>query len=61
MQKNERKAITIRAIVVNQSGIQPEIIDRLQDRVSSQSILTRHYLVPKSSFKDDVPQALEQL
>lgn len=60
MQKNERKVITIRA-VVNQSGIQPEIIDLLQDRVSSQSILTRHYLVPKSSFKDDVPQALEQL
>ncbi|MBD0328364.1 MAG: hypothetical protein ICV68_18250 [Pyrinomonadaceae bacterium] len=42
------------------SGIQPEIIDMLQGRVS-QSILTRHYLVPKPSFKDDVLQSLEQL
>jgi intergrase/recombinase len=42
------------------SGIQPEIIDLLQGRVS-QSILTRHYLVPKPSFKEDVLQALEQL
>jgi intergrase/recombinase len=42
------------------SGIQPEIIDMLQGRVS-QSILTRHYLVPKPSFKDDVLQALEKL
>lgn len=42
------------------SGIQPEIIDMLQGRVS-QSILTRHYLVPKPSFKEDILQALEQL
>jgi intergrase/recombinase len=42
------------------SGIQPEIIDMLQGRVS-QSILTRHYLVPKPSFKEEVLQALEQL
>jgi intergrase/recombinase len=41
-------------------GIQPEIIDMLQGRVS-QSILTRHYLVPKPSFKDDILKALEQL
>jgi len=45
---------------VDQSGIQPEIIDLLQSRVS-QYILTRHYLVPKPSFKDDVLQALEQV
>jgi len=42
------------------SGIQPEIIDLLQGRVS-QSILTRHYLVPKPSFKEDIIKALEQL
>ena len=42
------------------SGIQPEIIDMLQGRVS-QSILTRHYLVPQSSLKDDVLNALEKL
>jgi hypothetical protein len=41
-------------------GIQPEIVDMLQGRVS-QSILTRHYLVPKPSFKEEVLQALEQL
>jgi intergrase/recombinase len=42
------------------SGIQPEIIDMLQGRVS-QSVLTRHYLVPQSTFKSDVLQALEKL
>jgi intergrase/recombinase len=42
------------------SGIQPEIIDLLQGRVS-QSILTRHYLVPKPSFKEDVLNALQEL
>jgi intergrase/recombinase len=41
-------------------GIQPEIIDMLQGRVS-QSILTRHYLVPKPSFKEDIIKALEKL
>jgi intergrase/recombinase len=42
------------------SGIQPEVVDMLQGRVS-QSILTRHYLVPKPSFKEEVLQALEKL
>jgi intergrase/recombinase len=42
------------------SGIQPEIVDMLQGRVS-QSILTRHYLVPKPSFKEDVLNALQEL
>jgi hypothetical protein len=32
----------------------------LQGRVS-QSVLTRHYLVPQSTFKNDVLQALEKL
>jgi len=41
-------------------GIHPEIVDMLQGRVS-QSILTRHYLVPKPSFREEVLQALEQL
>jgi intergrase/recombinase len=41
-------------------GIQPEIVDMLQGRVS-QSILVKHYLVPKPSFKEDILQALEQL
>jgi intergrase/recombinase len=34
-------------------GIQPEIIDMVQGRVS-QSILTRHYLVPQQGLKDQV-------
>ena len=45
---------------LRQSGIQPEIIDLLQGRVS-QSILTRHYLAPSQNMKDDVLQALEKL
>jgi len=45
---------------LRQEGIQPEIVDMLQGRVSP-SVLTRHYLVPQSTFKDDVLQALEKL
>jgi intergrase/recombinase len=45
---------------VNQSGIQPEIIDMLQGRVT-QSVLTRHYLVPQATLKEQMLQALEQL
>jgi intergrase/recombinase len=48
------------ALHLRNEGIQPEIVDMLQGRVS-QSILTRHYLVPKPSFKEDILQALEQL
>ena len=40
-------------------GIQPEVVDLLQGRVA-QSVLTRHYLVPKQTFKD-VLQALNEL
>ncbi len=45
---------------LRKEGIQPEIIDLLQGRVS-QSVLTRHYLVPQSSFKSEVLRALEKL
>lgn len=42
------------------SGIQPEVIDLLQGRVA-QSVLIRHYLVPKTTFKDDVLSTLHKL
>ena len=45
---------------LRKEGIQPEVVDMLQGRVS-QSVLTRHYLVPQSSLKDQVLQALEKL
>jgi intergrase/recombinase len=45
---------------VRKEGIQPEIVDLLQGRVS-QSILTRHYLVPDHSLKDRVLTALQKL
>ena len=41
-------------------GVQPEVVDMLQGRVSP-SILTRHYLVPQQGLKDQVLQALEKL
>jgi intergrase/recombinase len=41
-------------------GIQPEVVDLLQGRVAS-SVLTRHYLVPKPTFKEEVLQALNGL
>ena len=50
----------IYASFLRQQGVQPEIIDLLQGRVS-QSILTRHYLAPSQNMKDDVLQALEKL
>ncbi|HKG72540.1 MAG TPA: integrase [Nitrososphaeraceae archaeon] len=39
------------------AGIQPEAVDLLQGRVST-SILTRHYLVPDNSLRDNVLGAL---
>jgi intergrase/recombinase len=48
------------ASYLRNEGIQPEIVDMLQGRVS-QSILTRHYLVPKPSFKEDILRALQNL
>jgi intergrase/recombinase len=45
---------------LRQSGIQPEVIDLLQGRVS-QSILTRHYLVPSQDLKDRVLDSLYRL
>jgi Archaeal phage integrase len=41
-------------------GIQPELVDMLQGRVPP-SVLTRHYLVPIPTYKEDVLQALESL
>ena len=38
-------------------GVQPEIVDMLQGRVST-SILTRHYLVPNNSLRDQVLDAI---
>ncbi|MDQ3852196.1 MAG: hypothetical protein M3299_05110 [Thermoproteota archaeon] len=45
---------------LRKEGIAAEIVDLLQGRVS-QSILTRHYLAPSQSMKDDVLRALEKL
>jgi hypothetical protein len=45
---------------LRKEGIQAEVVDMLQGRVS-QSVLTRHYLVPQSSLKDQVLQALRKL
>jgi intergrase/recombinase len=45
---------------LRREGIQPEVVDMLQGRVS-QSVLTRHYLVPQSSLKDQVLDALKKL
>ncbi len=42
------------------AGIQPEVVDLLQGRVST-SILTRHYLVPDNSLRRDVLEAAEKL
>jgi intergrase/recombinase len=45
---------------LRKEGIQPEVVDLLQGRVS-QSILMRHYLVPSSTLKDDVLASLYKL
>jgi hypothetical protein len=45
---------------LRQSGIQSEIVDLLQGRVSP-SILTRHYLAPQDTLKDEVLRATEEL
>jgi intergrase/recombinase len=50
----------ISASWLRKEGIQPEIVDLLQGRVS-QSVLTRHYLVPSSSLKNQVLEALSSL
>jgi intergrase/recombinase len=42
------------------AGIQPEVVDLLQGRVST-SILTKHYLVPDSSLGRDVLSAVHTL
>jgi intergrase/recombinase len=45
---------------LRKEGIQPEVVDILQGR-ASQSVLTRHFLVPENSLKDQVLDALEKL
>lgn len=47
-------------LTLRHKGIQPEIVDLLQGRVS-QSVLTRDYLVPTNGLKDQVLEALQQL
>ena len=48
------------ASYLRQSGIPAEVVNLLQGRVDS-DILTRHYLVPSSTLKDQVLDALKQL
>lgn len=43
-----------------EGGIQPEVVDMLQGRVS-QSVLTRHYLTPSNDLKDRVLSSLSKL
>ncbi len=45
---------------LRQKGIQSEFVNLLQGRVDS-DILTRHYLVPSSSLKDQVLDAVKEL
>jgi intergrase/recombinase len=42
------------------AGIQPEVVDLLQGRVSI-SILTRQYLVPDNSLRNNVLSVVEKL
>jgi len=49
------------ASYLRQSGIQSEIVNLVQGRVDSGDILTKHYLVPSSSLKDRVLDAVKQL
>ena len=41
-------------------GIQPEVVDMLQGRVS-QSVLARHYLVPAKDLREKVLSSLDSL
>jgi intergrase/recombinase len=45
---------------LRKEGIQPEVVDILQGRVS-QSVLTRHYLTPSHDLKDKVLESLSKL
>ena len=45
---------------LRKEGIEPEIVDMLQGRVS-QSVLTRHYLTPSQDLKDRVLDSLYKL
>jgi intergrase/recombinase len=45
---------------LRKDGIQPEIVDLLQGRVS-QSVLTRHYLTPDSTLSAKILDSLDRL
>jgi hypothetical protein len=45
---------------LRKDGIQPEVVDLLQGRVSP-SVLTRHYLTPSHDLKDKVLDSLDRL
>jgi intergrase/recombinase len=60
IKRDMRFARKIFAGFLRQEGIQPEVVDLLQGRVPP-SVLTRHYLVPGTDFKQKVLQALEKL
>ena len=48
------------ASYLRRKGIEPEIVDLLQGRVS-QSVLTRHYLAPSHDLKNRVLDAVAEL
>jgi intergrase/recombinase len=45
---------------LRQKGIEPEVVDLLQGRVS-QSVLTRHYLAPSHDLKNKVLDVVAEL
>lgn len=55
-----RFARKIFASWLRKEGIQPEVVDLLQGRVS-QSVLARHYLTPDSSLRTRVLDSLDRL
>ncbi|HEU4447792.1 MAG TPA: integrase [Nitrososphaeraceae archaeon] len=48
------------ASLLRQEGIQPEVIDLLQGRVST-SVLTKHYLAPPTELRERVLDSIEEL
>jgi hypothetical protein len=48
------------ASYLRKEGVEPEVVDLLQGRVS-QSVLTRHYLTPSNDLKDRVLDSLSRL
>jgi intergrase/recombinase len=48
------------ASYLSQRGIQSEVVDFLQGRVST-SVFSRHYLTPNAGLKDRILEAVEGL